>query len=63
MEAIDHATWRKASYSGTNGGGCVEAGVPETAGRMVLVRDTTDRAGTVLAVPTDAWRRFTDTLR
>jgi len=28
MEPIDSATWRKASYSATNGGGCVEAGVP-----------------------------------
>jgi hypothetical protein len=63
MEPIDNATWRKASYSGTNGGGCVEAGIPDTADRVVLVRDTTDRAGAVLAVSADAWRRFTDTLR
>jgi hypothetical protein len=24
---ISHVTWRKASYSGANGGGCVEVGV------------------------------------
>jgi Domain of unknown function (DUF397) len=24
---IVHVTWRKASYSGANGGGCVEVGV------------------------------------
>ena len=24
---IGHVTWRKASYSGANGGGCVEVGV------------------------------------
>jgi hypothetical protein len=24
---IDNVTWRKASYSGDNGGGCVEVGV------------------------------------
>ena len=24
---IDNASWRKASYSGGNGGGCVEVGV------------------------------------
>ena len=23
----DHVTWRKASYSGANGGGCVEVGI------------------------------------
>jgi hypothetical protein len=27
MDIIDHMTWRKASYSGSNGGGCVEVGV------------------------------------
>ena len=63
MEPIDSATWRKASYSGTNGGGCVEAGVLDVADRVVLVRDTTDRAGAVIVVSADAWRRFTDTLR
>ena len=24
---IGHVTWRKASYSGANGGGCVEVGI------------------------------------
>jgi len=38
----------------------VEAGVAE-AGR-VLVRDTTDRDGALLTIPTDAWARFTDSL-
>lgn len=63
MEPIDSATWRKASYSGTNGGGCVEAGVPDIADRVVLVRDTTDRAGAVLGVSAKAWQKFTDTLK
>jgi hypothetical protein len=56
MEALDDATWRKSSYSGTNGGGCVEVGVPLPG--HVSVRDTTDRAGAALDVPTDAWRAF-----
>lgn len=34
--------WRKSSYSGANGGNCVE--VADDA-RVVLVRDTTDRDG------------------
>jgi len=29
----------------------------------VLVRDTTDRNGTVLAFPRDAWRTFTETIK
>jgi len=61
MEGPDFAvTWRKATYSGSNGGNCVEVG--QAAGR-VLVRDTKDRAGAVLAVGADAWRRFAATVR
>jgi hypothetical protein len=41
------ATWRKSSYSGGNGGGCVEVGAQSHASR-VLVRDTKDREGLVL---------------
>jgi hypothetical protein len=37
---VNSATWRKSSYSGSNGGECVEVGAHE--GR-VLVRDTKDR--------------------
>jgi len=53
-------TWRKSTYSGGNGGDCVEVG--QTAG-LVLVRDTKDRAGAVLAVGADEWRRFAATVR
>ena len=54
MEGSNAVTWRKSSYSGTNGGQCVEVAAP---GR-VLVRDTEDRAGAVLAFGPDAWRQF-----
>ena len=55
MESV----WRKSSYSGDNGGECVEVA---TAG-TVLVRDTTDRNGPVLAIPCDAWRTFIGTIQ
>ncbi|WP_300609255.1 DUF397 domain-containing protein [Trebonia sp.] len=55
------ATWRTSSYSGNNGGNCVEAGVARPG--RVLVRDTKDRAGAVLSVPAGAWRRFTSALK
>jgi hypothetical protein len=58
---VEIATWRKASYSGNNGGACVEAGV--AARGHVLVRDTTNRDGAVLAVPAESWERFTHSLR
>lgn len=61
MEAIDSATWRKSSYSGANGGGCVEAGVAEQG--RVLVRDTTDRSGPALEVSVEAWGNFTSSLK
>lgn len=46
--------WRKSSYSGGNGGECVEV----AASGRVLVRDTKDRAGAVLTFTPDAWRAF-----
>ena len=57
MEGTDQhvTTWRKASYSGGNGGACVEVGA---AGPAIMVRDTTDRAGAALTFGSDAWRRF-----
>jgi hypothetical protein len=52
--------WRKSSYSGANGGQCVETA---TAAGAVLVRDTTDRDGETLAFTADAWAEFLETLR
>lgn len=49
------SNWRKSSYSGDNGGECVEV----ANGQVVLVRDTTDRTGPVLAFTADAWQAFT----
>ena len=55
MDMID-ATWRTSSYSGSNGGECVEvAGHPADS---VLVRDTRDKSGPVLIFGHAVWRRF-----
>jgi hypothetical protein len=51
-QCVEVGTWRKSTHSGANGGTCVEVGGGATS---VLVRDTTDRAGAVLAVPAAAW--------
>jgi hypothetical protein len=51
--------WRKSSYSGANGGDCVE--VASAAG--VAVRDTTDRDGVTLAFSARAWAAFVTRLR
>jgi hypothetical protein len=51
--------WRKSTFSDANGGDCVEVA---SAG-VVMVRDTKDRAGALLAVPADAWQKFTASLK
>ena len=53
------SSWRTSSYSGSNGGECVEVA---TAG-AVLVRDTADLGGPVLTFTAEAWRAFTATIR
>jgi len=47
--------WRKSSRS-LQQGACVEAAAGADA---VLVRDTTDRGGTMLVFPAAAWAAFT----
>ena len=54
MEGSNAVTWRSSSFSGSNGGQCVEVA---TSGR-VLIRDTKDRAGAVLTFKPSAWREF-----
>lgn len=52
--------WRKSTYSSANGGDCVETA--STDG-VILVRDTTNRAGAVLTLTAGAWASFTASLR
>jgi hypothetical protein len=52
-------TWRKSSRSYSEGN-CAEVGQDST---VVLVRDTKDRGGPVLAFPAAAWARFTAPIR
>jgi hypothetical protein len=59
MEQVD-PRWRKASFSG-NGANCVEAGRVPGA---VLIRDTKDNGqGPVLRVSSEAWEKFTASLK
>lgn len=55
---VTGATWRTSSYTGSGGGNCVEVG-NRTQDRRVLIRDTKDRRGPVLAVNPESWRNFT----
>jgi hypothetical protein len=57
---MDELNWRKASYSGSGGGSCVEVA---DAAHVVLVRDTTDRDGGTLIIPASAWQTFTASIK
>ncbi|MGH3169399.1 MAG: DUF397 domain-containing protein [Trebonia sp.] len=54
-------TWIKSSYSGSQGGNCVEAAADTRGG--ILVRDTKNREGAVLGFRAVAWRRFADEIK
>ncbi|HEV2375976.1 MAG TPA: DUF397 domain-containing protein [Streptosporangiaceae bacterium] len=54
---LSHLTWRKATYSGNNGGGCVEIAHPHPA--LIAVRDSKDPDGPELAFPVADWAEFT----
>jgi hypothetical protein len=53
---LNSTAWRTSSYTGGNGGNCVEVGNDEGG---VVVRDTKARAGEVLAFTPQAWRELT----
>lgn len=52
--------WRKSSYSGTNGGGCVEVAL---TARHAHVRDTKDRAGGTISVSLEHWASFVERVK
>jgi hypothetical protein len=52
--------WRKSSYSGSNGGDCVETA---DSNGTILIRDTANRDGGTLTLTAEAWQDFTATLR
>lgn len=54
------SNWRKSSYSGADGGECVEVASTTST---VTVRDTRDRNGFTLSVPASAWRAFMATVK
>jgi hypothetical protein len=54
---LSAATWIKSSYSGDNGGNCVEVAPGFPAG--VPVRDSKNPDGPVLVVSRSAWAAFT----
>jgi Domain of unknown function (DUF397) len=58
---LSSASWRKSSYSGGNGGGCVE--VARNLPGIVAVRDSKDPDGPKLIFTPDEWRAFSAGIR
>ena len=63
MRAIDlsRVTWRKSSYSNSEGGNCLE--VADNATSLVPVRDSKDPDRGVLMFGAQAWGRFVGAYR
>ena len=57
---VTPVAWRKSSYSGSNGGACVEIG---TTGPAVAVRDSKHPDGPLLAFIADTWKTFTEQVK
>ncbi|QMU75539.1 DUF397 domain-containing protein [Streptacidiphilus sp. PB12-B1b] len=56
------ALWRKSSYSGGNGGDCIEA-APGFIPGIVPVRDSKDPSGPALVFPAEAFTAFVDAVK
>jgi hypothetical protein len=57
MDTIDRARWQKSTYSGGNGGACLEVAALPDGG--LAVRDSKDPGGPKLAFAADEWAAFT----
>jgi hypothetical protein len=55
---VTGAQWRKSTKSGNNGGDCVE--IADNLPGVVLVRDSKDRDGGMLAFGPAQWRGFVE---
>ncbi|SER82794.1 DUF397 domain-containing protein [Streptomyces qinglanensis] len=49
--------WRRSSYSGQNGGNCLEMAA-DHPGPTLPVRDSKNPTGPALLIPTPAWQAF-----
>ena len=55
LEVADESAWFKSSYSNDTGGACVEIAA---CADHIGIRDSKDRTGPALVVPTAAWFSF-----
>lgn len=60
---LAHAEWVKSSYSGPEGGECVESSLSFVASRLVPVRDSKNLAGPALLFPLGQWTGFVTAIK
>lgn len=58
---LSKAKWRKSSYSGSNGGACVE--VASAHSGVVAIRDSKNPTGPVLTFSTPEWATFLNAVK
>jgi Domain of unknown function (DUF397) len=58
---LPRAQWRKSSYSGDEGGNCVE--VASNRSGVVAVRDSKNPTGPALTFPPGTWSAFVSALK
>ena len=58
---LSRAVWHKSTFSNGSGGNCVE--VASNLPSIVLVRDSKNREGAVLAVSDRMWAEFTQGIK
>jgi Domain of unknown function (DUF397) len=56
METAGELSWRKSSYSTSNGGDCVEVAITS---HTIAVRDSKDPRESALRFTRDSWQAFT----
>ena len=63
MRAIDlsNVTWRKSSYSNSDGGNCIE--IAPNLPTLVPVRDSKNPAHGTVLFGTDAWAEFLSSVK
>ena len=59
METAGALSWRKSSYSSSNGGDCVEVA---TTPHIIAVRDSRNPYGPTVAFSQGSWEAFTQRL-
>ncbi|MGG2459514.1 DUF397 domain-containing protein [Streptomyces sp. RGM 3693] len=60
---LSHAEWVKSSYSGGNGGQCIEFARTFNQSGLIPVRDSKNPSGPALIFPVSQWSAFVESVK